>query len=299
MGPEKRLSSHLGARPGDGGENPGYHFWWQGKFYSRNGKDKRFPPLSVTGYGTGEGLCGWNCRHSFGPGDGVNNPFRDFDSEENQKEYELQQRQRALERRIRNTKRDVMGRKTALDSEGDSVVKSELEKEYQRKAALLQKQNKEYNDFCEENNLKKLQDRLQVAKWDRQQAAAASGAARKWKSAQKENGVIQEIKRTGALPKNAVVNLPARKVNIKDFAFDDEHINLERHHNVSRDQAIEWVMRAKISAKVWKGKYERFYSEDGATYVDLLSKTIRTAFSSSEYNAATRKMMEVLKENGY
>ncbi len=199
------VSSHLGARPGDGGENPGNHFWWQGKFYSRNGKDKRFPPLSVTGYGTGEGLCGWNCRHSFGPGDGVNNPFRDFDSEENQKEYELQQRQRALERRIRNTKRDVMGRKTALDSEGDSVVKSELEKEYQRKAALLQKQNKEYNDFCEENNLKKLQDRLQVAKWDRQQAAAASGAARKYNSGKTKSGVktlLKQDDRPSAIPES-------------------------------------------------------------------------------------------------
>lgn len=22
---------------------------------------------SATGYGTGAGLCGWNCRHTFGP----------------------------------------------------------------------------------------------------------------------------------------------------------------------------------------------------------------------------------------
>ena len=37
------VSAHVGARIGDGGTNPTNHFWWQGKFYSRTGKDKRFP----------------------------------------------------------------------------------------------------------------------------------------------------------------------------------------------------------------------------------------------------------------
>ena len=64
------VSAHIGARTGDGGQNPGNHLWWQGQFYSRTGSDRRFPPFSQTGYGTGEGLCGWNCRHSFGSGTG-------------------------------------------------------------------------------------------------------------------------------------------------------------------------------------------------------------------------------------
>ena len=52
------VSAHIGARTGDGGQNPGNHLWWQGQFYSRTGSDRRFPPFSQTGYGTGEGLCG-------------------------------------------------------------------------------------------------------------------------------------------------------------------------------------------------------------------------------------------------
>lgn len=36
------VSAHIGARTGDGGQNPGNHLWWQGQFYSRAGKDKRF-----------------------------------------------------------------------------------------------------------------------------------------------------------------------------------------------------------------------------------------------------------------
>ena len=60
---------YRGARFGDGGLIPGNHFWWQGKFYSRTGRTPDLPLfVESTGYGTGECLCGWNCRHSFGPG---------------------------------------------------------------------------------------------------------------------------------------------------------------------------------------------------------------------------------------
>lgn len=33
-----RVSAHIGARYGDGGENSSNHFWWQGKLYSRTGR---------------------------------------------------------------------------------------------------------------------------------------------------------------------------------------------------------------------------------------------------------------------
>lgn len=171
------VSSHLGARPS--------HAEWQGKFYSRSGTSGKYPPLvESTGYGTVTGLCGCNCRHSVSPGDGENNPYEQYDSEENKKEFELQQRQRTLERRIRETKRDTMGLKTALDNAPKSDI-IKFEQAYQRKAALLQKQNAEYNQFCKENNLKKLSERLAVSKWDRQQAAAARGAAKRWQNANK------------------------------------------------------------------------------------------------------------------
>lgn len=173
-------SAHLGARIGDGGENYTNHTWWQGKFYSKSGKDDRFPPFSVCGEGNVQGIHGANCRHSHGPGDGVNNPFVNIDTEENRKLRELQERQRLLERRIRSTKRQVMGLKTALDSSNDDRVKFEIDMMYQKKAALLQKQNKAYNEFCEQNGLKKLSDRISIARWDRSQAAFARAAAKKY-----------------------------------------------------------------------------------------------------------------------
>ena len=168
-------SSHLGARPS--------HQVWQGQIFSRTGN--KYPNfVESTGYGTVSGLCGANCRHSFSPFfKGMDNPFEQYDSEENRKLYEKEQRQRTLERRIRKTKREVMGWKTAVDSAMDDKTKFELDLQYQKKASLLQRQNEAYKDYCKRNNLKPLSDRIQIAKWDRQQAAAARGAAKRYENA--------------------------------------------------------------------------------------------------------------------
>ena len=173
-------SSHLGARP--------MHQEWQGKIFSRNGQSKEYPNfVQSTGYGSVAGLCGVNCRHSFSPYfEGMDNPFEQFDSEENQRQYEKEQRQRTLERRIRNTKREVVGLKEAVDKCPDERAKFALDMDYQRKSALLAKQNAAYKEFCAENDLKPLSDRIQIAKWDRQQAAAARGAAQRYQNGKEE-----------------------------------------------------------------------------------------------------------------
>lgn len=176
------VSAHIGARTGDGGQNPGNHLWWQGQFYSRTGKDKHFPPFSQTGYGTGEGLCGWNCRHSFGCGDGVHNPYKDIQTEDNVRMEKLEKRQRELERRVRKTKRAVMGMQTAVEQCQDEAAKFALQQELDRKSYLLQRQNQAYQDFCKYNSLRPLSERLKIARWSREQAAKARGAARRYQN---------------------------------------------------------------------------------------------------------------------
>lgn len=177
-------SAHLGARV-TGAEDYTDHYWWQGRFFSRTGKDKRFPPFSDCGMGDVQGIHGANCRHSHGPGDGEHNPFEKYDSKENKKAYELQQRQRLLERRIRDTKRSVMGLKSSMDNAKDDKVKFEQDLQYQKKAALLKKQNEKYKEFCEKNNLKTRNERLSIAKWDREQATLARGAATRYENSNK------------------------------------------------------------------------------------------------------------------
>lgn len=60
-------SSHVGARtsPETG---PSNHAWWQGRRFMDPGASEEYPNLiTETGYGTGEGLGGYNCRHSLFP----------------------------------------------------------------------------------------------------------------------------------------------------------------------------------------------------------------------------------------
>lgn len=185
-------SSHLGARP--------THQVWQGKVFSIDWQElnKIYPMPDIktpenlgaeeypdfiesTRFGKVDGLCGANCRHSFSVYyESMSNPFEHFDSKENLEMYEKEQRQRLLERRIRDTKREVLGLKEGMEKCQDELAKSELERMYMRKSALLSKQNQAYNDYCETNGMKKLNDRISIAKWDRKQAAAARGAAQRW-----------------------------------------------------------------------------------------------------------------------
>lgn len=174
------VSAHLGARYGDGGENPSNHFWWQGKFYSRTGRTPELPLFEQsTGYGTGEGLCGWNCRHSFGPGDLRHNPYEHFDAEANKKAYDLSQKQRSQESAIRRQKAKLIALRTAIENAGDTGAKATLEDEYTKAAKLLEKRNLAYQAFCKDNDLKPLMERIQVAQWTRKDAARSIAAVRK------------------------------------------------------------------------------------------------------------------------
>lgn len=175
MGAKKAIvSSHLGARPS--------HQVWQGKVFTL--EELQSTNDGMPALGTVTGLSGVNCRHSWSVWyDGMDNPFEQYDSEENRKQYEKEQRQRTLERRIRKTKREVIGLKEAVDTAPSEQARFANYMEYQRKSVLLAKQNKYYRDYCTENGLKPLSDRIQIARWDRQQAASARGAAKRYENA--------------------------------------------------------------------------------------------------------------------
>lgn len=153
------VSAHLGARVGDGGDNFTNHYWWQGKFYSRSGNDSRFPPFAVCGMGEIQGLHGVNCRHSHGPGDGIHNPYEQYDSAENRRAYEQQQAQRAQERKIRRIARESAVLKAARDATGDDEQIVARHKQVKKRLAGLRKA---YKTFCEDNGLKPQYDRIKA-----------------------------------------------------------------------------------------------------------------------------------------
>ena len=140
-------SAHSGARPS--------HQVWQGQvFYwaemdnSGDGNKDNYPDfVDSTGYGTGAGLGGWNCRHSFHnfyPGisrrayskkqlENIDpEPFeykgKEYDA------YDASQRQRQLERNIRASKRRIVGYDTIGDQEAfilESIKLNRLRENYE------------------------------------------------------------------------------------------------------------------------------------------------------------------------
>ena len=78
---------------------------------------------------------------------------------------------------------NVLGLQAAVDNCKDEQARFALQQDLDRKSYLLQKQNAAYKDYCKQNDLRELQDRLMIAKWNRQNAAKARGAAKRYKTA--------------------------------------------------------------------------------------------------------------------
>ena len=125
-------SAHIGAR--NIGNVPENHEKWQGKWYRWSEKPQtstgEYPDfIETTGYGTGAGLGGWNCRHTFYPVvegvseatysqadlDAMKGENRKFKFEGQEYDgYTATQEQRSIERTIRKLKRE----KTAYNAAG-------------------------------------------------------------------------------------------------------------------------------------------------------------------------------------
>lgn len=157
-------SSHLGARP--------THEVWQGQVFHVGGATEKYRDLvEATRYGYADGLCGVNCRHSVVPYiEGITtNPFEQFDSEENRKQYEKEQEQRKIERKIRGVKREVQALQEAAKN-ASPEVRGEILPTLKKRSQRLRTLNKRYREFSEVNGLKTRQDRLHIAGWTREQA---------------------------------------------------------------------------------------------------------------------------------
>lgn len=188
------VSAHLGARTGK--DEHSNHAGWQGKAYCLRGSEPGYPNLAEhTGYDidpkTGQGtvldlvgLHGYNCRHSHQPwAKGLRNPWEDehkVNSRESKKVYENTQKQRAMERSIRKTKRQLIEKQQILSSDNiPDEDKKRIQSEYDRLAYRLTEQNGAYNSFCKDNNLTAQYDRNKVADFGyKQQSKASAGAKR-------------------------------------------------------------------------------------------------------------------------
>ncbi|MDO5125345.1 MAG: phage minor capsid protein [Ruminococcus sp.] len=224
------VTSHMGARPS--------HALWQGKVYSISGESKKYPSLrEATGYGTGEGLKGWNCRHDFYPFfEGISKrASMPIDLDENQEEYELSQQQRAMERSIRKSKRTCAALDSAIQSTDDELLKRKFQNSFERHSAILKAKEKRLNDFCNKFGMQKQNDRVRVVGFNKSVSQKAVHGSKLYSAKQLDksiiDGTIDNKKYLEMLNKRTIINrndlkngLPIKgnKHTIIDLYVDDK-----------------------------------------------------------------------------
>lgn len=237
-------SAHAGARPS--------HAVWQGRVFKINGSDSDYPNFyESTGYGTGAGLCGWNCRHSFYPFfPGISKrayserTLAQYDAPRFKyngtklTEYEVSQLMRKEERGIRATKREISGYQAAADATNDEALKAELQNDYNQASVELKEQEAHYRDLCRQTNHQTDSTRTGVVvikdssgniiSWNKASAQKARRAA--------DKAFKQEIAGTGADiggPKNLAERLELRYSNKTESDLYDRYLRQVKNGTVS------------------------------------------------------------------
>lgn len=254
---------------------------------------------AATGYGTGAGLCGWNCRHTFfaifpelgAPPAWTQESLealnaRDIEySGKKYTQYEISQMQRARERTVRKYKRRYLAETEAGVDTTASAVK-------------LRQARQELADFINATGGRADSARTSVTGFGRSASSKATWAAKGYEKQQKDVIIIENLRTAAKLPKAAVIHLKPTAINVDSLTFDDAHVNQERSHNISEKQAKQYIRDAKISVTVWNGQFERYYGTEGSAYVRTGTNEIRTAYSSAEYTENLNALIEEMKKNG-
>lgn len=237
-------TAHGGARPS--------HAEWQGRQFHRGGAvdymGKHYPDFeAATGYGTGAGLCGWNCRHTFFaifPELGAPPAWTQADLEAlNARDieynggkytrYEISQMQRARERTVRRYKRRYL----AEDAAGADTTAS---------AVKLRQARQDLADFISATGGRVDSARTSVAGFGRSESSKAAWAAKK----QEPRGILQ-------------------KLNFSDSVSQSEREGIEKELSVipqwQRDKAESIINKVVMTEKDAAGS--GYYYPDKTLYL--------------------------------
>lgn len=237
-------TAHGGARPS--------HAEWQGRQFHRGGAvdymGKHYPDFeAATGYGTGAGLCGWNCRHTFfaifpelgAPPAWTQESLEALNARDIEynggkyTRYEISQMQRARERTVRRYKRRYL----AEDAAGADTTAS---------AVKLRQARQDLADFISATGGRVDSARTSVAGFGRSESSKAAWAAKK----QEPRGILQ-------------------KLNFSDSVSQSEREGIEKELSVipqwQRDKAESIINKVVMTEKDAAGS--GYYYPDKTLYL--------------------------------
>lgn len=178
-----QLSAHGGARP--------EHAVWQGKLVCISNKRRRgYLSLKDIGYGEITGFKGINCTHDWYPFivgvskraytkkelEEINNQTVTYNGKE-MPLYEAQDLQRAMERKIRDERRQLASYDTAIKNTKDKTLKQEFQGEFDMLSVKLKSHEAKYRDFSNQTGMRPQTERLQVSGFGRSVSQKAKHSA--------------------------------------------------------------------------------------------------------------------------
>ena len=87
---------------------------------------------------------------------------------------------------------------------------------------------------------------------------------------------------------------PPPQFDLSEYKFDAEHTQGDKHpHNVTEKEARRFINDAYFAIHFAANNSMNYFGKEGASYVQLGKKKIRTAFKAEEYNPKFRKLIEV------
>lgn len=258
-------TAHAGARPS--------HAVWQGKVFSRSGSSNKYPPFNLTGYGTGPGLCGWNCRHSFFPYfEGLSEsayPREVLDEYNNRKVtingekmsyYDATQLQRKMERSVRKYKNILVGANAALEADENN---ESLKTAYYENTIRLKGAEKDLKDLTKEITLTRDKAREQKNNFDRSLSQKIVWAFKKLKEYDKILGITTP---TGITIKEVGVHFPSRALA----------------RNVYAKNIIDALTNPLDYGKIRKNRSQQIYGEKATVTINVDTGKTVSAWKTGE-----------------
>ena len=269
------LTAHSGARP--------EHAKWQGMLVSRSGR-KGYLSLADIDYGTTTGFKGINCSHDwflFFEGiskrkytdeelEALRNETVTYNGEEIPK-WQAIEKQRAIERAVKESKRQLVVLDEGLKNAKTDDLKAELQTAFNNTSVRLKKQEARLKDLCKQTGLYYDNSRVQVF------TQATENGIKNWGKSVSGKAVWANKKSIDNSTKSAIINTK-KNTEVHDVHYIGK-IDKDIYKCVSKDIITDEVIITEERINHIKERhprdYERYcgYLKDIVAHPDYIIET--------------------------
>ena len=200
------------------------------------------------------------------------------DIAESNKQYALSQRQRAMERTIRASKRRLAALDGAISAADDEQLKINLQKQFDKHSAILKEKEKRLNDFCADNDLFPENDRVRVVGFGKSVSQKAVHGNKKYLAKKLDKSIID-----GTIDSKEYSKMLKARTIVDSKDLKNGLPIKGKPHSI-----VDMVVDGKVSQR-------RIYGADGKALVDL--DTHDHTLPSAHPTGAHKHIFDYTKKN--